>query len=114
MVASEGQDQSISAQATDVAGNMATPSINLSIDKTPPTIVQLSTPDHISRLHPGQITATVTDNFTVAQVVISVNGTPLGTFSSPPYQVALPAPAGANPGDTLTITAVATDETYER
>jgi hypothetical protein len=110
VVASEGQNQNISAQATDVAGNVATGTISLSIDKTPPTIVQLSTPDHISRLHPGQITATVTDNFTVAQVIISVNGTPLGTFSSAPYQAALQAPAGANPGDTLTVTAVATDE----
>jgi hypothetical protein len=55
VVATEGQNQNISAQATDVAGNVATGSISLSIDKTPPTIVQLSTPDHISRLHPGQI-----------------------------------------------------------
>ncbi len=110
LVSSEGQNQNISAQATDVAGNIATGSIALSIDKTPPSIVQLSTPDHISRLHGGQIDVTVNDNFSVAQVVISVNGVSLGTFSSAPYQAALQVPAGANPGDTVTVTAQATDE----
>jgi hypothetical protein len=110
VVATEGQNQNISGQATDVAGNTATGSISLSIDKTPPTIVQLSTPDHISRLHGGQVSVTVNDNFVVSQVVITVNGTPLGTFTSAPYQADLEVPSGANPGDTLTVTAVATDE----
>jgi len=110
LVASEGQNQNISGQATDVAGNVGIGSITLSIDKTPPAIVQLSTPDHISRLHGGQISATANDNFSVTQVTISVNGTSLGTFTSAPYQVALQVPAGANPGDTLTVTAEATDE----
>jgi hypothetical protein len=110
IVASEGQNQNISGPATDVAGNAATGSIVLSIDKTPPAIVQVSTPASISKLHPGQVSVIATDNFTVAQVVISVNGTPLGTFTTPPYQTALTVPASANPGDTLTVTAVATDE----
>lgn len=109
-VMSEGQNQNISGQATDVAGNVATGGITLNIDKTPPTIVQLSTPDHVSKLQAGQITVTANDNFTVTQVVISVNGTSLGTFTTAPYQAALQVPAGANPGDTLTVTAVATDE----
>lgn len=110
LVASEGQNQNISGQATDIAGNVGTGSISLSIDKTPPTIVQLSTPDHVSRLHSGQVSVTVNDNFFVSQVVITVNGTSLGTFTSAPYQATLQVPAGANPGDTLTVTAVATDE----
>lgn len=110
LVATEGQNQPISGQATDVAGNVGTGSISLSIDKTPPTIVQLSTPDHVSRLHSGQVSVTVNDNFFVSQVVITVNGTSLGTFTSAPYQAALQVPAAANPGDTLTVTAVATDE----
>ena len=108
-VASEGQNQNISAQATDIAGNSGTGSISLSIDKTAPTIVQLVAPDHISRLHGGQISVTVNDNFVVAEVVISVNGTVLGTFSGGPYQAALQVPTGSNPGDTLTVTAQATD-----
>jgi len=109
-VASEGQSQNVSGQATDIAGNTATGSITVSIDKTPPTIVQISTPDHISQLHGGQVTVTVNDNFTVAQVVISVNGASLGTFTTPPYQVNLQVPAGANAGDTLTVSVVATDQ----
>ncbi|HEY6308046.1 MAG TPA: Ig-like domain-containing protein, partial [Candidatus Angelobacter sp.] len=110
VVASEGQNQLISGQATDVAGNVATASVSLSIDKTAPTIVQLSTPSQISPLHGGQVSVTASDNFTVTQVVISVNGSPLGTFTSAPYQANLTVPAGANPGDTLTVTAVATDQ----
>jgi len=110
VVATEGQNQNINAQATDVAGNVATGTVSLSIDKTPPTIVQLSTPDSVSHLHPGLITVTANDNFTVAQVIISVNGSTLGTFTTAPYQTALQVPAGANPGDTLSITAQATDQ----
>ncbi len=110
LITTEGQGQNTSGQATDVAGNTATGSIVLNIDKTPPTIVQISTPDHISKLHSGQVSVTVNDNFTVAQVVISVNGTSLGTFTTPPYQTALQVPTGANPGDTLTVTVVATDQ----
>ncbi|HEX4605389.1 MAG TPA: Ig-like domain-containing protein, partial [Candidatus Angelobacter sp.] len=108
-VGTEGLNQNISGQATDVAGNVSTGSISLSIDKTPPTIVQLVAPDHISRLHSGLITVTANDNFSVAQVVISVNGTSLGTFTAAPYQATLQVPLGSNPGDTLTITAQATD-----
>ena len=110
LVASEGQNQNISGQATDVAGNVATGSITISIDKTPPSIVQISTPDHISRLHSGQISVTVDDNFSVQQVVINVNGAALGTFTSAPYQASLSVPAGANPGDTLTVSVQATDQ----
>lgn len=111
LVTTEGANQLVTGQATDNAGNTAqVSSVSLNIDKTAPTIVQLSTPDHISAVHGGQVSVTVTDNFTVAQVVISVNGTPLGTFVSAPFQANLQVPAGAKPGDTLTVTAVATDE----
>lgn len=111
LVTTEGANQLVTGQATDNAGNTAqVSSISLNIDKTAPTIVQLSTPDHISAVHGGQVSVTVTDNFTVAQVVISVNGTPLGTFVTAPFQANLQVPAGAKPGDTLTVTAVATDE----
>src|SRR5258708_1323126 len=110
LAATEGQNQTISGLATDVAGNTGVGSISLNIDKTPPTIVQLTAPDHISRLHGGQISVTVNDNFQVAQVSISVNDTQLGTFSSAPYQADLQVPSGANPGDTLTVKAQATDQ----
>jgi hypothetical protein len=111
VVAIEGANQILSGQATDNAGNTAQASgFSLNIDKTPPTILQLSTPDHISNVHGGQVSVTVNDNFTVAQVVISVNGTSLGTFTSAPYQANLQVPSGAKPGDTLTVTVVATDE----
>ena len=109
-VSSEGQNQPVPGQAVDVAGNVATGSITVSIDKTAPSIVQISAPDHISRLHGGQIDVTVNDNFTVTQVIISLNGTALTTSASAPYQAPLQVPAGANPGDTLTISVQATDE----
>ncbi|MBZ5508477.1 MAG: Ig-like domain-containing protein [Acidobacteriia bacterium] len=109
LVGTEGINQNVSGQAADVAGNVSTGSISLNIDKTPPTIVQLVAPDHISRLHSGLISVTANDNFSVAQVVISVNGTVLGTFTGAPYQTTLQVPVGSNPGDTLTVTALATD-----
>ena len=110
VISSEGQNQSVPGQARDVAGNIGTAAVTVSIDKTAPTIIQITAPDHISRLHGGQVSVTVNDNFAVSQVIISANDTQLGTFSTAPYQVDLQVPATANPGDTVTITVVATDE----
>ena len=45
----------------------------------------------------------------MSRVVISANDTPLGTFGAAPYQVDLQVPSTANPGDTLTVTVLATD-----
>jgi hypothetical protein len=109
VISSEGQNQSVPGQARDVAGNAGTAAVTVSIDKTAPTIIQITAPDHISRLHGGQVSVTVTDNFSVSQVVISANDTPLGTFSTAPYQVDLQVPVTANPGDTVTVTVQATD-----
>jgi hypothetical protein len=112
-ISSEGQNQPIPGQAIDIAGNIADVAVSgmtVSIDKTAPSIVQLSTPDHISGLHGGQISAIVNDNFTVSQVVFKLNGAPIGTQTSAPFAANLLVPAGSNPGDTLTVTVEATDQ----
>src|ERR1044071_4786023 len=109
VISSEGQNQSVPGQARDVAGNASAAAVTVSIDKTAPTIIQITAPDHISRLHGGQVSVTVNDNFSVSQVVISANDTPLGTFNAAPYQVDLQVPVTANPGDTITVTVLATD-----
>ena len=109
VISSEGQNQNVPGQARDIAGNAGTAAVTVSIDKTAPTIIQITAPDHISRLHGGQVSVTVNDNFSVGQVVISANDTPLGTFSAAPYQVDLQVPSTANPGDTVTVTVQATD-----
>ena len=109
VISTEGQNQSVPGQARDIAGNAGTAAVTVSIDKTAPTIIQITAPDHISRLHGGQVSVTVNDNFSVSQVVISANDTPLGTFSGAPYQVDLQVPPTANPGDTITVTVLATD-----
>jgi hypothetical protein len=109
VVTGEGANLPIAGQAIDNAGNTAVTNSTVNIDRTPPTVI-LTTPDQVSRLHTGQITVQAQDNISVSQVVISVNGTPVGSFANPPYQAALAVPASANPGDTLTITAVAIDE----
>lgn len=100
--------QAIVVSATDEVGNTAAKTVTVNIDRTPPTIT-LTTPDTITPLHAGQITATVQDSISVTQVVISVNSTVLATLTSPPYEANLSVPTGANPGDTLTVTATVTD-----
>ncbi len=110
VISTEGQNQSVPGQARDIAGNVGASAVTVSIDKTPPSIIQITAPDHISRLHGGQVSVTVNDNFSVNQVIISANNAPLGTFSSAPYQVDLQVPATANPGDTITVSVQATDQ----
>ena len=108
-VTTEGANQTVSAQASDQAGNTAVGGVSLNIDKTPPNIISLVTPDQIMLTQPAQITVNVTDNLTVALVTIAVNGATLGSFSLPPYQTTFTAPPGSKPGDTLTVTATAVD-----
>jgi hypothetical protein len=105
----DGSSTAITASAIDAAGNISAPkTVTVTVDRTQPTIT-LTTPDTITPLHSGQITATVQDVVPVTQVVISVNNIPLATLTSAPFQVAVAVPAGSNPGDTLTVTATVTD-----
>jgi hypothetical protein len=108
-VSVEGNNLGIPVTVFDVAGNSSSPALTLNIDKTPPTISQLLTPDLISLTGVAQISAQVNDNIGVAQVVFRVNGTTLATFAAPPFQTNLQAPTGAVLGDILNVTVVATD-----
>jgi len=108
-VSGAGANQAVSGTVSDQAGNSASASVNLNIDLTPPTILQLTAPGTITLLNPGQASVTAQDNLAITQVVFTLNGTTLATLTTPPYQVNLAVPAGAQPGNTLTLTVQVTD-----
>jgi len=108
-VSTEGAGQIITATVADGAGNQATTSVTLNIDKTAPTILQLVTPSQLSSTGSAVVTLTATDNIAVASVIFSVNGAPVATLFSQPYQFTLTVPSTANVGDTLVVTAAVSD-----
>ncbi len=108
-VTTEGMAQAVSGTATDVAGNQATASLAVSIDKTPPVISQLATPAELAQGATATVSLAATDDVGIASVVFEVGGATVATVSAPPYQFQLAVPADAKPGDTLTVTAVVAD-----
>ena len=82
-LATEGANQVISGTAIDVAGNSATDTVSISIDKKPPNVAILS-PEHLASLTGSPITITGSVDDTGA--ILNVNGiltsiNPDGTFS---------------------------------
>lgn len=107
-VSAEGQNQIVTGGAIDAAGNRATASAAVSIDRTAPT-VNVAAPNYLTRTTPAQISVSADDNFGIGQMVTSVNGIVLGTSSSGSSDFLLTVPSGAVPGDTLNISVEATD-----
>ncbi len=108
-VSSQGVGQVVTGTVQDQAGNQATTSVTLNIDKTPPAILQFTAPSQLSPGQSGSATITVTDIAPIASVVFELNGTEVGTALAPPYTVSVTAPTTATSGSTLTLTAVVTD-----
>ncbi|HEX4965048.1 MAG TPA: Ig-like domain-containing protein [Thermoanaerobaculia bacterium] len=108
-VSTEGAGQVIAGTVQDQAGNQATASVTLNIDKTPPTLTQLDVPSQLPPGGTGTVSVTATDNLSLAAVAFQVGGTTVATVTAPPYQFVLTVPPGARSGETLTVTAVATD-----
>jgi hypothetical protein len=108
-VSSQGVGQVVSGTVQDQAGNQATTSVTLNIDKTLPAILQFTAPSQLSPGQSGSATLTVTDIAPIASVVFELNGTEVGTALAPPYTVSVTAPITATSGSTLTLTAVVTD-----
>src|ERR1700728_2012968 len=108
-VSSQGVGQVVSGTVQDQAGNQATTSVTLNIDKTPPAILQFTAPSQLSPGQSGSASLTVTDIAPIASVVFELNGKEVGTALAPPYTVSVTAPITATSGSTLTLTAVVTD-----
>jgi hypothetical protein len=101
-------DNQLRVVATDATGRTGEAAVVLTQDAVPPSVT-LSAPENITRGRGAQAVASATDNLGVAQVVIRLNGAAVGTFNAPPFAADLSVPAGAAAGQTLTLTAEATD-----
>ncbi|HEY2945976.1 MAG TPA: Ig-like domain-containing protein, partial [Vicinamibacteria bacterium] len=101
-------DNALAIVATDQAGRSTRLEPTVTRDSIAPGL-DLLTPEQISPRRPGQATANPTDNLAVGRVVFTLDGSPLGTLTAPPWTVALTVPDGASPGDTLTVAAEAFD-----
>lgn len=101
-------DNRLRAVATNAWGRTGEADVLVTRDSTPP-VVGLIAPETLARGQTARVVASAADVVAVAQVVLSVNGTAVATFTAPPYEIDLVVPDGASSGDTLTVTAVATD-----
>lgn len=100
----------IEVTVVDRAGNPA-PVVprSFTVDLAAPTIVQLDAPAQLPPGGTATVSAVVVDNLSIASVVFQVNGATVATVTAAPYQFVLTVPADARSGDTLTVTAVASD-----
>ena len=96
-VTTEGVGQVISGTAVDLAGNTATASATLNIDKTPPAIT-ISSPQNGTAVSGSNVTVTgsVTDSLSgVAVTSVNCNGAPASVTGSS-FSCAVPLIAGVN------------------
>ena len=100
-------DNTLHAVARSAAGHTGDASVLVTRDSIPP-VVTLNAPETVTKDRPAQATAAASDNLALAQVVLSLNGAAV-TFAAPPFQIPITIPEGAKNGDTLVVTAVATD-----
>ena len=105
-----GGTHTVSAAVHDAAGNGATASrsFELIFDTEPPTI-DLAAPDHVTLERGGRAVAEVEDDVAVAEVVFRLDGVELARATEPPFEADVAAPAGAEVGDVLVLTAEASD-----
>jgi hypothetical protein len=108
-VSTEGAGQVITDTVVDQAGNQASASVTLKIDKTPPSITQLAAPAQLTPGGTGTVSVTAVDGVGIASVAFQVGGQTVATVTAPPYQFDVVVPPGAKAGDTLSVTAVVSD-----
>jgi hypothetical protein len=103
VVAAEGAGQVITGMAVDLAGNTATASVTLNIDKTPPSLAVSSPVNGASVSGPSlTVTGTVTDALSgVAGSSLSCNGVP-ASVTGASFSCIVPLVSGLN---NLSVTA---------
>jgi hypothetical protein len=107
----EGDNQ-LAISVTDESACTASTQVTVTRDSLPP-VVTLTLPDSLTPTSPALVKVSATDAHAVSEVElqVSLGGTVLlDQFrSTPPFEFSLTAPPGAAAGDTLTLTARATD-----
>ena len=104
----------VSAVATDVAGQSGSDRVSVTVDNVDdPPSVTITTPQAGSTVAGTAVTigAVATDDGAVASVQFLVDGVPIGTDTTSPYQVTWNSTTVAD--GTHTITATATDDTAQ-
>lgn len=109
VVSTEGDNQPVTGTVRDAAGATASATVTVRLDKTQPSITELAAPDRLAPGSTGAVSVVVADNLSIASVAFTVDGAPAATLTEPPYRFDLTVPEEAQAGDTLTVTAVATD-----
>lgn len=77
----------LTARATDAAGNVGSIDIPVMVDRTPPAITITSPGTGATISGAVTISANVSDNFGIESVSFSANGVPLNYFAAPPYEI---------------------------
>ncbi|MGH9459946.1 MAG: Ig-like domain-containing protein, partial [Vicinamibacteria bacterium] len=108
VVTSEGADQKITGTVVDRAGNTATRTLTVNLDKGAPTI-SLS---GLSTARPGQsvtVAAEVSDAFPLDFVRFSVDGAVVPDKKSPPFRHTFSVPTASAGGTEITVEALVAD-----
>ncbi|HEX9983135.1 MAG TPA: Ig-like domain-containing protein [Thermoanaerobaculia bacterium] len=102
-------DNTLTAIATDALSRTGQASVLVTRDSIAP-VVTVDAPSLITRTRTTNVTATVEENLTLRDVVFTLGTTQLAKLTAPPFTTGVTAPSTAKPGDTLTLTVVATDK----
>jgi hypothetical protein len=100
-------DNTFTVEATDAGGRSTSAQVTITRDSVAPQ-VELTTPETVSRGRVGTASASASDNLTLDRLEVRVGTTVIcsGTTSC---SAAIVVPETAQPGDSLTVTAIATD-----
>lgn len=101
-------DVALVVTATDSAGHVGTGQVTVTRDSTPP-LLDVTAPERLTQRVSGSASVAASDNLSLQQIVVTVNGAAAGTFATSPVQVPLTVPSGAAIGDVVTLAATATD-----
>ena len=111
-VAAPGAQFAVRATARDAAGNAATATVTMTIasrpDSTPPTISLAHAPETVAGAS-LRLAADAQDEVGIAAVTFLINGAPVATDDTAPYEYVYQVAANAAPGTSIAVEAVARD-----
>jgi RHS repeat-associated protein len=99
----------ITVVATDSLNQTAQSSVTVVSDQTPPTVSLADVPVTVQPGGTYTIRADASDNIGLTNVEFAVDGQPVVTVLTAPYQFTLLVPSNATPNQTIVITATARD-----
>ena len=107
-ISTEGAEQLVTGDALDNAGNSASRSVSINLDRAAP-VITLSGPASGRAGQSVRVTANASDALGLQSVVLRVDGVDVATLTAAPFEAVISIPASASAGSFVSVDAVATD-----